>query len=80
MNGFGQLLSNVTPANLLTFPDGNGFLVQTLDGRNVGFNSNGELTYSKDTGDDQRWQKGDKCMVSVNSYQGNIKYGFLEWY
>jgi len=80
MTGYGRLLSGITPANLVPHPDNDGtYLIQTLDGKNLSVNSNGELLLKTDTGPDEKWSSGNKCMVNKNTFSGT-QYFFLEWF
>ncbi len=80
MTGFGELISGVTPATSVPHPTSPGkYLIKTLDGQNVGVNSDGKIYYSGDPGADQTWEKGNKCMVNVNTFSGT-QYFFLEWF
>lgn len=82
MTGYGQLIANVTPADLVPHPtQPTKFLVvDKASGKYLGFNSDGKLYLSTDAGIDQAWDAGGNCLSNVNNFEGKTQYAFVEWF
>lgn len=79
MNGYGRLLSDIKSAELRPHPMGDYLIRDFISNLNLSVDSNGNLHLKSDEGPDEKWSKGDKCMININTFNGT-RYFFLEWF